>query len=101
MMLKKIYEVDDIKRIASPLAKRYGVERMGLFGSYSRGVQEESSDIDFIISKGKLRGAVQFMQFVYELEEALGVHVDIITDKIDDAEILAEAKRDEVVIYEE
>lgn len=99
--MKKVYAVDDIKRIASPLARRYGIERMGLFGSYSRGTQRESSDIDFIIRKGKLRGAIQFMQFIYDLEEAFGVHVDMITDKIDDEEILSKARREEVVIYEE
>ncbi|KFZ43514.1 DNA polymerase [Anoxybacillus sp. KU2-6(11)] len=29
--------------------KKYGVKRIGLFGSYSRGEQRESSDIDVLV----------------------------------------------------
>jgi len=32
-----MYSISDIQRIVKPIAARYGVERMTLFGSYARG----------------------------------------------------------------
>jgi hypothetical protein len=38
------YELDEIRQKAIPIAKRYGVRRLGLFGSYARGKQTEEMD---------------------------------------------------------
>ena len=54
------YELDEIRQKAIPIAKRYGVRRLGLFGSYARGKQTESSDLDFLISKGRIRGLLDY-----------------------------------------
>lgn len=51
-MTDKIYSIDEIKKIISPIASRYGVERVFLFGSYARGEATEESDLDFRIDKG-------------------------------------------------
>ena len=34
--MDKVYTLDEIKNIAGEIAKRHGVERMFLFGSYAR-----------------------------------------------------------------
>ena len=39
-MSNKIYTIDEIRQIIFPIAIRYGVERMYLFGSYARGDYE-------------------------------------------------------------
>lgn len=39
--------IGEIKRIASEIAQRHGVERMFLFGSYARGDAKPGSDLDF------------------------------------------------------
>lgn len=36
-MTDKIYSIEEIKKIVSPIASRYGVERVFLFSSYARG----------------------------------------------------------------
>ena len=46
-MSNKIYTIDEIRKIISPIATRYGVERMFLFGSYARGEATTQSDLDF------------------------------------------------------
>lgn len=95
------YELDEIRQKAIPIAKRYGVRRLGLFGSYARGTQTESSDLDFLISKGRIRGLLDYMGFVLDLEDEFGCHVDVVTDGINDLDFLEGIKKDEVLLYEE
>lgn len=48
--------------------RNYGVSRIGLFGSYVRGDQEENSDIDLIVQFEK--GEKSYMKF-FKLSEYL------------------------------
>ena len=57
-MTNKIYSISEIKDIVSPIAKKYGVENVYLFGSYARGEATPDSDLDLRIDKGKLRGLI-------------------------------------------
>ncbi|MFR8176492.1 MAG: nucleotidyltransferase family protein [Christensenellales bacterium] len=42
-----IYTLDEIRKITVPIAERYRLKKLSLFGSYARGEASESSDIDF------------------------------------------------------
>ena len=95
-----VYSLEEIRKIAVPIAEKYGVQRIGLFGSYARGDQNEHSDLDFLIQKGKMRGLVQYMGFVLDLEDAFGCHVDVVTDGIDDQSFLETIRKEEILIYE-
>ena len=55
-MRDQIYSVGDLRAIIAPIAARHGVERVYLFGSYARGEATSSSDLDFRVDKGSLRG---------------------------------------------
>ena len=44
-----IYTTDEIRSIVAPIAKKYQLKAVYLFGSYARGAANESSDIDLII----------------------------------------------------
>ena len=92
--------IDDIKRIITPIAKAHGVERLYLFGSRAKGADTDSSDYDFVISKGDIKGFIAYMSFINALEDALGDHVDVITDTSDDTEFLELIKKDEILLYE-
>lgn len=50
------YTCDDIKRVIFPIAQKYQIEKVYLFGSYARGDYNKKSDIDLRIEKGDLRG---------------------------------------------
>ena len=95
-----IYDIETIRAKAVPIAKKYGVKRMSLFGSYARGEANDESDVDFLIDKGKIIG-IQYFGFVYDLEDEFGCHVDVVTTGISDKEFLTEIKKDEVKLYEE
>ena len=45
------YSIQELKDIVNPLARKYGAERVYLFGSYARQDMTESSDVDLRIDK--------------------------------------------------
>ncbi len=92
--------IEDIKRIVSPIAESHGVERLCLFGSRAKGTDNDASDYDFVISKGKIKGFIAYMSFINALEDALGNHVDVVTDTSEDDRFLNMIKKDEILLYE-
>ena len=95
----KSYTIDEIKSISIPIAQRYGVKKLALFGSYARGEHTPISDIDFLIEKGRIRG-LEFFGFINNLEDELGVHVDVMTYDSLRESLIAYAINDEVILYE-
>jgi len=60
------------------LDAEFGVKKIGLFGSYSKGTAHKKSDIDLMIEFGRPIG-FRFMELADYLEKILGVPVDILT----------------------
>ena len=57
--------------------RRFGVKRLGLFGSFARGEQKASSDLDFVVElEAKTFDA--YMGLKNFLEELFGCHVDLV-----------------------
>ncbi|MGN1413478.1 MAG: nucleotidyltransferase family protein [Anaerovoracaceae bacterium] len=52
-MNKEILTLDQIEAIVRPIALKYQVEAVYLFGSYARGEASEDSDLDFLVFGGK------------------------------------------------
>jgi uncharacterized protein len=57
--------------------KAYGVSRLGLFGSFARGEQEESSDLDFVVEFEK-KSFDAYMDLKRYLEHLFGCRVDLV-----------------------
>ena len=92
--------VEEIKRIVAPIAETHGVTRLYLFGSRAKGTDNADSDYDFFISKGDIKSFITYMAFIHALEDALGTHVDVVTDTSDDPDFLNSIKKDEILLYE-
>jgi len=93
------HTIQEIKSVVSELAQKYGAQRVFLFGSYARGDMAPTSDIDLRIDKGSIRG-LELAGLLLDLEDALGVSVDLIpTGSLDDG-FLASIRNDEVLLYE-
>lgn len=60
------------------LAERYGVESIGVFGSYVRGEAEPESDLDVLVEFTTPPSLFQFVRMKDELTELLGVPVDLV-----------------------
>lgn len=94
-----MYSTADIQKIVSPIAAKYGVDRMYLFGSYATGKNTPASDVDFRIDKGKVRG-MQMAFLLSDLEDALHLPVDLLSTSALDARFLQSIKGEEKLIYE-
>ncbi len=60
------------------LAVEYGVNRIGLFGSYAKDIPTEESDVDIIVEFNRPLG-FRFFALVEYLESILGKNVDVLT----------------------
>lgn len=77
-MLTKEEVIKTLKKELPYLKATFGVKRIGLFGSYSKGLQREDSDVDIIIEFEKPIG-LKFVELADYIESILGRKVDILT----------------------
>lgn len=95
-----LYTIDQIREITAPIAERYGLKRLSLFGSYARGEATEDSDIDIIVDRGDMRGGLIMGGLYYDLCESLGKELDMVTTKSIDGRIREKILEDEVILYD-
>ena len=93
-------EITRIRESIHPVAKKYGLRRVYLFGSYARGEADEQSDIDLLIEKGTPLSMLSLSGLRIECMERLGTDVDIVTTSGIEKEFYDEIHGSEVLIYE-
>jgi len=101
----RVYSLEEIQVIVAPIAVKYDVDRVFLFGSYARGDANGDSDIDFVIDKGRLRG-LQLAGMLGDLQEIFGKGVDLLTmpgisEVVGGFSFKQRIERDMVVVYEQ
>lgn len=76
-----IYTIDEIRQIVTPIAEKYRLPAIYLFGSYARGTANEHSDVDLLVDTTgtQLRSLLTLGALYNDLEEALGKRIDLIT----------------------
>lgn len=74
--------VDEIKvkiKSAEPFLKeKFRVKKIGIFGSYSRGEQRKTSDIDILVEFYTAPSLFKFIDMENYLSEILGIKVDLV-----------------------
>ncbi len=93
------YSLAELKSLIAPIAKQFGVQKVSVFGSYSKGTANDNSDLDIIIEKGNLRTLFQLSSFRLVIEDLLKIPVDLVTTEASDREFLQMILADEVMIY--
>ena len=76
--------LQELKKITSPLCARHKVARLDLFGSYAKGTETPASDVDFCVSFQQLPAAeysAHYFGFLHDLEDALGLPIDLLTEQ--------------------
>lgn len=103
-MIRKVYTLDEIKQIVAPIAKRYSIDRIYLFGSYARGDADEGSDIDLCIDAVAIKGMFALGELYTDLEDAFGKNLDLITLRSlkynNDNSFKTNLEKEQVLIYE-
>jgi predicted nucleotidyltransferase len=95
-----IYGINEISDIVTPIAKKFGIQKIALFGSYARGDATATSDLDFLIlDRGSLRGLIRLAGFQLALEDHFDVPVDVLTPDALSEDFINGIKSEEVIIY--
>ena len=76
-----VYSIEEIKRRVIPIAEKYKIPAIYLFGSYARGTASSNSDIDLLVdTTGTVQKSLLSLGALYnDLEEALEKRIDLIT----------------------
>jgi len=81
-MVERTASLDDLRttlrRLLPLLSERYGVESLGIFGSYVRGEQRPDSDLDLLVTFHSAPGLFKFIELEHFLSDQLGVKVDLV-----------------------
>jgi hypothetical protein len=75
-----VYTLDEIAERIAPVAKKYNILKVYIFGSYARGEANPDSDVDLMIEVGNLRG-LEVIGALEEFKNALNKPVDLITTR--------------------
>jgi predicted nucleotidyltransferase len=74
--------LEEIKRMIAEhkeeIRQKYGIVILGVFGSYARGEQKETSDVDILVELEKPVG-LEFYEFWDYIENLLGTKADVLT----------------------
>ena len=74
-------EIIKIIRQKKPeIESRYGVQRLGLFGSYVKGRQKKKSDIDILVTFSRDIDLFEFLDLRKYLESQLQAKVDLVME---------------------
>ena len=77
-MLLQDLKID--RSLLADLCKRYQVERLEAFGSFTRGDAHPGSDLDLLVTfQPEARPGLEFVALQQELEALLGRPVDLLT----------------------
>lgn len=99
-----IANVEDLKKKILPVAQKYNLSSIYLFGSRARGDAHQNSDFDFYVEQQNVLGMFELSGLFQDLQELLNCDVDIVVkpmnknSKLDDY-ILDAIQQDGVLLY--
>lgn len=68
----------DLRAHLPELRKSYGITYLGIFGSYVRGEQKTTSDVDLLVEFDRPGTLLDFIHLQNDLVDLLGVRVDLV-----------------------
>ena len=77
---KKSTVFSKLRGAVPAIRENYGVKRIGIFGSFARGEEKQTSDIDVLVEFREGKATFDnFMRLSYFLEDFFGRKVDLLT----------------------
>ena len=92
-------ELEKITEKIKPIAIKYNLIYVWVFGSYAKKKQKEDSDVDIIVRTEDVIGGFKIVEVKCDLEEALSKKVDIITTGSIKDSLLEDEDLEEVLVY--
>jgi hypothetical protein len=83
-----VYTIEELTQKITPIARKYDIPAVYVFGSYARGDATDDSDVDVLIQrKGSIIKTAFDMGGLYnDLDECLGKSLDLVTTETLDQE---------------
>ena len=92
-------ELEKIAEKIKPVAQKYNLMYVWVFGSYVKNKQKKDSDIDIILRTEDVIGGFKIVEVKLELERVLEKEVDIITTGSIKGSLLEDEDLGEVLVY--
>lgn len=90
--------MDEMMEKLIQILKKHGAKRIEIFGSYARGEQRETSDLDVIVEFEKRKSLLELVGIEQELEDHLGVKIDLLTEDSISPYLVEKIKKESKVI---
>jgi hypothetical protein len=81
------------------ILKDQGARKISIFGSYVRGEEKPESDIDVIVEFSDRKSLLELVRIERELSKALGIKVDLLTQKSISPYLIDTIRKEMEVIY--
>jgi predicted nucleotidyltransferase len=91
---------EEIETALVSILGKYGVRKIGLFGSYARGEERTDSDLDVLVDFKERKSLLTLVRIERELSEHIGVKVDLLTEQAISPYLVEKIKADLKVIYQ-
>ena len=98
-MSKSAVSTSEIFEKAVSILTQCGAKRIAVFGSYARGDFEEGSDLDILVEFSETKSLLELVQIERELSEALGIKVDLLTERAISPYLIDRIRGEAKVIY--
>jgi uncharacterized protein len=96
--MRTLAEISNILRQhITEFQEKYKVKEIGIFGSYVKGQQNESSDVDILVEFDDTPDLLTFLEFEGYVEKILGEKTDMVRKKALRLELRDDILRD--VVY--
>lgn len=95
----KIKDRKDLYDRIISILKTNGAKRVLIFGSYVRGEETPESDLDLIVDFIGRKSLLDIIGIEQELTDALGINVDLLTEKSISPYLISNIRQEAQVIY--
>ncbi|NCN58619.1 hypothetical protein COW99_01735 [Candidatus Roizmanbacteria bacterium CG22_combo_CG10-13_8_21_14_all_38_20] len=90
----------DLYNNTKDIFSHYGVKKAAVFGSYARGDNRDDSDIDILVELGRSMGLIDYSGLRLDLQDRLGMKVDLVQYKTIKPSIKEYILKDETVLFQ-
>ncbi len=72
--------IEILKKNEDIIKQKYGIRKIGVFGSFARGEEKEGSDVDVLVEfEDNFENFDNYIELKYFLEDLFGRKVDLVT----------------------
>ena len=97
--MKRLKQIQSVLASSkAELREMYNVKELGIFGSYARGQQKKSSDVDILVKFNPNATLFDFVGLGNYLEEKLKIKVDVVSERSIRPELKSSIVKDVVMV---